>query len=92
MGGFIDNLITSKESQGVRIVLEALNHTEDARQISLVVACPGLLTIQTIRRHGSVDIKHDVYARSIEDGNAFIVVQGRIDIIDADCVDLGEHL
>jgi hypothetical protein len=88
LGGsyIVDNLVTGKESQSIRISLEVLNLREDVGQVGVGVCCPGGGSVNG--HEGRVDIDNDVDTSSIKDAHARVVVGLRVDIVDTNGVDL----
>lgn len=74
----VDHLISAEEPKGVGVVLESLDDSENALEITLVIAAHWVFTIQTLTASGSVDIKDHVDTGGVEDGGALVVVGLRV--------------
>ena len=84
----IDDFVSSKEAQCVRVAFKGLHHSEDPCEIPRVVARPWATSIQTLPTQRRVDIKKHVDSNSVEDTGAKVVIQRRIQVIDAQGVQL----
>lgn len=84
----VDDLVSAEKGQRVGISLEGFDHLEDAVQVALVVGGPRLNTVQRLALHGGVDVENDIDSGRVPDGHALVVVEGRVDVVDADCIRL----
>lgn len=84
----VHDFVGSEEAQRVGEVLEVLDDAEDTCEIFCVVARPWRSTIDALSSQRRIDVKDHVDAGRVEDGGACRMVELRVDIVDADRVDL----
>jgi len=83
----VDNLVTSKESEGVVVSREDLDDLEDVLEVSLVVSGPWLQIVQVLIKQRAVDVEHEVDASGGQHGHALVMVDCWVDGVDTDSVD-----
>nr|POE71943.1 hypothetical protein CFP56_11819 [Quercus suber] len=83
----VDDLVAGEEAEGVGVGLEGLHDGEDVLQIRERVGGGGIVAIDVLAGEGRVDIDQHVDAHVVEDGGAVVVVEGGVEIVDADGVD-----
>ena len=90
-GILVDDLISSEESEKVVVVLEAFNDTEDLLVVDSAVGGPGSAAVQVTTLQRVADIEDHVDTGGVEDGDAFVVVQAGLEVVDTDSVNLLRH-
>jgi hypothetical protein len=80
---FVNHFISTKEAKSVREVFERLHNRKDTLQIVCVVRFCRFCTVQTFTVQRRVDIHDQIDACSIENGDAFVVIQGWVQVVDA---------
>ena len=87
VGGLVvvDDLVGGEEQQGVVVLCEHLDGSEDALQVDLVVRLLGLGTVDGVL--GGVEVESEVDSGIGEETHAGVVVGAVVDSVDADGVD-----
>ncbi|KAH3659185.1 hypothetical protein OGATHE_006068 [Ogataea polymorpha] len=83
----VDDLVTTEESEQVRVVFESVNHLEHPLHVGVSVRFAWVVSVQRLARERRINIYHDVYARRIEDRHTLIVVELRVHSVNPDNVD-----
>ena len=83
----INNFVSGKESQGVRVILESFNDLENTLEIVIGVSSPWSRAVDRLANQRRVNIKDDVDTGIVKDAHAVVMVQVGIDIIHTDGVD-----
>jgi hypothetical protein len=82
----VHDLVSGEEGQGVGVVLEGLHHGEGAVQVRGIVRLPWIETGQTLTDQRRIHVEQHIHAGGIEDAGALIVVEVRVQIVNADSV------
>lgn len=90
-GILVDNLVAGEETENIVKVLECLDDTKDLLEVEMAVGSPGLHAVESTIGQGRVDVEDDVNTGRVEDGNALVVVEVGLDVVDTDSVD-AQHL
>lgn len=80
----VDNLVTGEEGQGVLVLGEHLDGSEDVLQVDVVVGLLGLRAVDRVL--GGVDVQDEVDARIRQSVHTLIVVLGVVHRINTDGV------
>lgn len=88
LGGthIVHNLVGCEEGQSIRVALEVLDNAEDATEVADVIGRLGIAAVDGLSAEGSIDVDDHVDTGGIEDASAFVVVEARVDVVDADGV------
>jgi hypothetical protein len=63
------------------VVFEGLDHGEDVLQVGFGVCRAGVGAVDVLAIGWGVDVEDDVYADGVEDGHAFVVVEGWVEVV-----------
>lgn len=84
----VDNLVSSKETEEVVVVLEALNDTKDLLVVDGTVGGPRGAAVEVATLQRVADIEDHVDTGSVEDGSTLVVVERGLQVVNTDGVDL----
>lgn len=84
----VDDLVSSKETEQVVVVLEALNDTKDLLVVNGAVSGPRSAAVEVATLQRVADIEDHVDTGSVEDRGTLVVVERRLQVVHTDGVDL----
>lgn len=82
----VQDLVAGEETQQVGVVPESLDDGKDVVHILLGVRGRGIRAVNVLAGLAAVDIDDHVHAGGVEDGDAFIVIQIRREVVHSDGV------
>ena len=87
-GILVDDLVSGEEAEDVVEGLERLNDTKHLLVVGIGVGGPRSGAVEVAIGERGVDVEDHVDTGSIEDGGALVVVEGGLEVVDSDGVDL----
>ena len=77
----VHDLVSREEGQRVGVVLEGLDHGEDVLEVGFGVGRARVVAVDVLVFGRGVDVEDDVDSDGVEDGHAFVVVEGRVEVV-----------
>jgi hypothetical protein len=77
----VHDLVSREEGESVGVVFEGLDHSEDVLEVGFGVGRARVVAVDVLVVGRRVDVEDDVDSDGVEDGHAFVVVEGWVEVV-----------